>query len=719
MIGWVRSAKVAVLAGLALSCTTAGLQPEEKEPPTQYDNLLTIKAEFCTRPDAAVEFPIKVLFVIDQSTSFQFTDTENVRFTALNQFIDRLLVNPLAEVGFVGFANWSRDQTFTRDRMLIAPFIDPASGLGPATDYQGALATARRVLERDMMESSQAERARTRYIVIFMSDGVPGPRCNPGCEDGLDNCTNNMDDDGDLLTDAADPNCIDPTNQARHPENVYVGCNDFDASELDEDLFVDLNRFQRCPGYNTYDTILSRVREIVGLEDTYSVGDVVLNSVLILNPGIDPMVADLLLLDDVAARALVSQMAEVGGGTYRDANVGVGDTSFLDFDIRTLEAPQVLVSMGAINTHAMPRAGTLEVDRDQDGLSDDAEAELGLKITDPQSEPTAMLDPYSDGFEQRLRDRGFDPMSPQPCYDFDDLDRDGLVNCAETEIETDPRSADTDQDGIIDSVEINYGLDPTRDDARDDPDFDGATSYDEVYGGTDPIVGDSDRAPRAQYGLSDLGVRNVVDFETGREEERHCYQIDIHNLQLVQTPLPASPGLNRIFLYASDQPAQVSGAGSATHIACIDVIYQGPGLKDPASGELDLTDRAWNSLLLQIQDSFDAIPDRCEWFDPATYERETLAAAIRSECVDEPFLVGPYAYDRDRAQQLLRQYIAVNGAPNLPNPAPELFVPIETFDPNMHCHQPARVQLLLDLFDHVADACSCPNGDSCCDPFAP
>ena len=54
----------------------------------------------------------------------------------------------------------------------MAAYLDPSQGLGPATDYQGALATALRLLESDMVESGVAVRARTRYIVTFISDGA-------------------------------------------------------------------------------------------------------------------------------------------------------------------------------------------------------------------------------------------------------------------------------------------------------------------------------------------------------------------------------------------------------------------------------------------------------------------------------------------------------------------------------------------------------------------
>ena len=150
-------------------------------------------------PPEEEAFPIKILFVIDQSTSLQCTDSQNRRVRVLNQLVNRLAPQPNIYLGFIGFANWSREQKFTQNPAEMAAYLDPAQGLGPATDYQGALATSLRMLESDMVESGAAVRARTRYIVTFISDGAPEPRCRLGCEDDQRSCGDGVDNDGDGL----------------------------------------------------------------------------------------------------------------------------------------------------------------------------------------------------------------------------------------------------------------------------------------------------------------------------------------------------------------------------------------------------------------------------------------------------------------------------------------------------------------------------------------
>ncbi|WP_338165558.1 hypothetical protein [Vibrio sp. 10N] len=75
----------------------------------------------------------------------------------------------------------------------------------------------------------------------------------------------------------------------------------------------------------------------------------------------------------------------------------------------------------------------------------------------------------------------------------DDWDNDGLTNEQEAELGTDPRNPDSDGDGLGDKYEVDNGLDPTDPtDALLDIDGDGLSHLDEVKNGTDPNKADSD-----------------------------------------------------------------------------------------------------------------------------------------------------------------------------------------------------------------------------------
>ena len=78
-------------AFLGVSCTASSLQPTAESAPPEYDNLVEIEGEFCTQPDADVEFPVKILVLLDQSSSLAFTDPAKTRTSALNQFVNAAL----------------------------------------------------------------------------------------------------------------------------------------------------------------------------------------------------------------------------------------------------------------------------------------------------------------------------------------------------------------------------------------------------------------------------------------------------------------------------------------------------------------------------------------------------------------------------------------------------------------------------------------------------
>ena len=152
----VRAFKVTCIAVLCVTaCSRGALEPTPPPPPPEVDHFVEVRGRFCGEPPEEEAFPIKILFVIDQSTSLQCTDSQNRRVRVLNQLVNRLAPQPNIYLGFIGFANWSREQKFTQNPAEMAAYLDPAQGLGPATDYQGALATSLRMLESDMVESAR------------------------------------------------------------------------------------------------------------------------------------------------------------------------------------------------------------------------------------------------------------------------------------------------------------------------------------------------------------------------------------------------------------------------------------------------------------------------------------------------------------------------------------------------------------------------------------
>ena len=115
-----------------------------------------------------------------------------------------------------------------------------------------------------------------------------------------------------------------------------------------------------------------------------------------------------------------------------------------------------------------------DADDDNDGLTDDKEAELGTNPLNPDTDG----DGISDGDEVAA---GTNPLDS-------DSDDDGLTDGEEAKLGTNPLNPDTDGDGISDGDEVTAGTDPNNADS----DGDGLTDGEEAGLGTDPNDADSD-----------------------------------------------------------------------------------------------------------------------------------------------------------------------------------------------------------------------------------
>ncbi|MBA2665269.1 MAG: VWA domain-containing protein [Bradymonadaceae bacterium] len=668
----------ALLVVLVLaSCTDARLQRLEGDPLPEYDNKLRLEGEFCTEPSGQVVFPIKVLFILDQSNSLQCLDSENRRFAALNSALRTLRSAPQTQFAFVGFSSWVRQQNFTRNLDDVAQFLDPAGGLGPATDYQGALATALRLIEQDIVATDAMERARTRYIINFVSDGVPEPRCTAGCD------------------------------SSRPPDSLYGVCNT--TRDIPEGEYVELTP---CQPYNQPQQIVRRVEELLALKDIYSVGDITLNSVLLFSPqeiveGICPGAAAQFGYDRVEAQAALLAMANAGNGVFRDINLAQSGDDFLRVDVSSVKADYGLATMIAHNENARRTPRGLEPDSDGDGLADALEHELG---TDPYNRDTDG-DGYSDFFEHHFRREGFDPKrSSAPaisCSDRRDRDGDGLAECEEAYLGTSPTNPDTDGDGVPDGLEFVLGTNPLLADGFMDPDFDGVINIDEIRAGTNPLHADEDvyREQRMLYNLTDLGLKQFEN-QNGRTEDRRCYRFDISRVPLAVTTLPRERGRNRVLIHTRERLSRMGGITGISRVACFEAVYNEGRMKNPSSGVIDVSQKALDHAHATLAQKLGALAD-CPYFALAEDEWFTRPDLERfiNRCLPGKIQLGEQLFTRAQINELLDRNMDQDAELRLPTRAHELFVPLPSFREDRHCFRPWEFERVEELLNDMVDAC--------------
>ena len=598
----------------AVTCTDAGLQDDPRVEVAFVDSLLDIEGQYCTSPAEEMEFPVKILVVMDQSASLQCTDLEMTRRTAIQQLVAELRSNPAVSFGYLGFHAAVYRVGFTSPDDFEAQVAENIVQVGPATDYQGALSTALQMLEQDMVNSPMSMRARTKYVVLFVSDGVPEPRCNAGCEDDDETCSDGIDNDGDGLIDGDDPDCADTL-----PDRLYGVCNT--DEDIPEDNYVDMR--STCPEYNMQPQVLRRIDDIMALAPAYGVGDLRLHTVFLFATQEvvearcgGAAAADFAYVRD-EAMPLMQSMADAGEGTFREVNTVLErEANFFRVDYQPLESSFDLMETFAVNTNSLPSPTGPRVDTDGDGIDDPTEFEEGLDRFRRDTDG----DGWSDLFELRFRHSGFDPLDgnrPRQCcpayglegtcctapsvcrcptpplsaVELADLDGDGLNAAEERFLGTDERDPDSDGDRIPDGLEFRLGLDPTVPDALSDHDFDGMRTRDEIRAATDPQVPDAARAATS-------GVRQrIVDI--GEDSlRRHCYSFEIRGIELVQTleapgadglADPVTQGRNRIYLMMTEEPVELAGHRGNLFIGCVEATYLGGSYKDPPDGRIDLT----------------------------------------------------------------------------------------------------------------------------------
>ncbi len=156
---------------------------------TQAQTKVTLTGSFITESPDEIQFPVKVLFAIDCSLSMgdevlgvqMGSDPNFLRIEAVRNFIDEYNSNENTSFEIMLWSNnvFARTRTidgrggFTKDPDELNRVLDAARN-DTTTDYLGTLTEIYSDIERDIRDTENGESlVRTKYIVIFLSDGMP------------------------------------------------------------------------------------------------------------------------------------------------------------------------------------------------------------------------------------------------------------------------------------------------------------------------------------------------------------------------------------------------------------------------------------------------------------------------------------------------------------------------------------------------------------------
>ncbi len=136
-----------------------------------------VRGVFCTENPQELVFPVKILFIIDTSGSMAFTDPEAQRAQAVGEVINEYNDNPGVSFGVIRFSGSSIALTdgFTKDPAELDDAVMQLREADGVTNYRGAIGQATNLLSGDILGADLGERVRSRYVVIFLSDGLPYP----------------------------------------------------------------------------------------------------------------------------------------------------------------------------------------------------------------------------------------------------------------------------------------------------------------------------------------------------------------------------------------------------------------------------------------------------------------------------------------------------------------------------------------------------------------
>ncbi len=443
-------AALAVACGASTSCTDAQLYAKGYQP--DVASLTGIQGHLCTDDPASLAFPLKIAVVIDGGLPGVLDDRQAALTALVNQYSGS---NVSFDLVLMGQTSQSLTQGFTSDASVIQAAVQSiGANVSPLRNYEAAMLAATTDIENDLLGTSPGLRSRTHYALDFVAQGPPTPSL-PDLWCGANQLSPGSSVCKTQFASNFCPGDVPPP----------ADC----EGELYATLVTQLTSFLRDSG----------ALDFIG--HFYEIGR------------------------DARATAILSRMSLAAKGAF--AQVDVGKLDLLDAALIDPGSHFELRELIVWNSNYLLRNGVPSPDSDGDGLTDAEETSLGTRPDDPDTDG----DGVGDKIEHTLQYPGseFDPLVAGTFTEcstltppFPDSDSDGLNDCEEAIVGTNPYLQDTDRDGLPDVVEVLRGVFPLVDDRLYDTDGDGMRNGLELEQATDPDTNDSASATVNAYSIS-------------------------------------------------------------------------------------------------------------------------------------------------------------------------------------------------------------------------
>lgn len=274
-----------------------------------------------------LEYPVRVVFVVDSSGSTQATDEDGRRIQALTSFITARADDPAYAFSIIEFDTIATVLTDGFERLDGDDL--PVFGSDGLADVQGGLIEAHQVLAAEMQATvDEAERGRTRYAVVLLADGVPTPICRVCVDDPPDDPIYSANCHPDLQL--ACKMGIMPDFEGECPGGLCGEPDQSPAVDIDNLPAGFRDRLEAGVDYNDRPELLALAEALDELGQQQGAGAMALHTVYLdcFEEQGTPLTAvceaaiPVIGLQYLWARALYEDLAAAGGGAYVRAPVG-------------------------------------------------------------------------------------------------------------------------------------------------------------------------------------------------------------------------------------------------------------------------------------------------------------------------------------------------------------------------------------------------------------